>query len=83
MKQILYFIGYVISVIFVIFVLWICCEVADTNTKSTDRRYIEYIGHPNLYHRSSKYDVVKLNDTIFICLPRDNENNVTTVKIKK
>ena len=68
-------------VICVIFLLLCSCEQVDTHAKTNDGKYIEYIGHPNLYHTSRFYDVIRINDTIFLCLPKIESKNVITIKI--
>lgn len=74
MKRILIFIS-------IICCLLLCsCEQTDTRSK-TSGRYTEYTGHPNLYHVSRIFDVVKLNDTTFLCIPRISEKDIVTIKI--
>lgn len=65
----------------VIFLLLCGCEQIDTHPKTNDGKYIEYIGHPNLYHKSRFYDVIRINDTTFLCLPTIDSKNVMTIKI--
>ena len=72
---------------FLIFISIICCLLLcscgkiDTHPKTSDGRYTEYIGHPNLYHSGRFFDVVKLNDTTFVCLPNVSGKDVVTIKI--
>ena len=57
------------------------CEQTDTRAKTSDGRYTEYTGHPNLYHSNRLFDVVKLNDTTFLCIPNISEKDITTINI--
>lgn len=57
------------------------CEQTDTRLKTSDGRYTEYTGHPNLYHTSRFFDVIKLNDTTFLCIPNISEKDIVTIKI--
>ena len=65
----------------VIFLMLYGCEQIDTHPKTNDGKYIEYIGHPNLYHKSRFYDVIRINDTTFLCIPTIDSKNVITIKI--
>ena len=57
------------------------CEVSDTHPKTEDGKYIEYSGHPNLYHTGKYFDVIKLNDNTFLCIPNVSGKDVVTIKI--
>ena len=62
-----------------IFISIICCLLLCSCEQKT--RYNEYTGHPNLYHKGIYFDIVKLNDTIFLCIPNVSGKDVVTIKI--
>ena len=58
-----------------IFINIICCLLLCSCEQ------IEYTDHPNLYHTGRYFDVVKLNDSTFLCMPNVSGKDVITIKI--